>query len=88
MYSISPCTGVASSPGPTQILSHSSGENREKAWEQNYVTTGNGGLGYYVMWARFRNDGNMPMHNVAGIGQFNPPQCFCQRLRTSQVPSH
>ena len=40
-------------------------KNREKAWDQNYVTTGNGGLGYYVMWTRFRNDGNVPTHNAA-----------------------
>ena len=39
-------------------------KNREKAWEQNYVTTGNGGLGYYVMWTRFRNDGNVHTRNV------------------------
>ena len=38
-----------------------------KCREQNYVTTGNGGLGWYVMWTRFRNDGNVPTHNVAGI---------------------
>ena len=63
-------------------------KNLEKAWEQNYVTTGNGGLGYYVMWTRFLNDGNLPTHNVAGIGQFNPSRHFCQQLRTSQVPSH
>ena len=24
-------------------------KNQEKAWEQNYVTTGNGELGYYAM---------------------------------------
>ena len=29
---------LASSLGPFQILSHSCGENREKAWDQNYVT--------------------------------------------------
>ena len=39
-------------------------KNREKAWEQDYVMTGNGGLGYYVMWTRFHNDGNVPTHNV------------------------
>ena len=39
-------------------------KNREKAWEQDYVTTGNGGLGYYIMWTQFRNDGNVPTHNV------------------------
>ena len=35
---------IASSPGPNQILSRSRGEKSEKAWDQNYVTTGNGGL--------------------------------------------
>ena len=39
-------------------------KNREKAWDQNYVTTGNGGLGWYVMWTQFCNDGNVPTHNV------------------------
>ena len=48
--------------------------------------TGNGGLGYYVIWTRFCDDGNMPTHNVVGSGQFNPPWSFCQQLRTSQVP--
>ena len=28
---------VASSPGPSQILSRSCGKNWEKAWDQNYV---------------------------------------------------
>ena len=32
------CPDLASSPGPSQILSRSRGENWEKAWEQNYVT--------------------------------------------------
>ena len=72
---------LASSPGPTQILSRSRG-----------VKSGEG-LGAKLLhdrkwWTRFRNDGNVPTHNVAGIGQFNQPRCFCQQLRTSQVPSH
>ena len=29
---------LASSPGPSQILSHSRGEKSEKAWYQNYIT--------------------------------------------------
>ena len=29
---------IDSSPGHSQILSHSCGENWEKAWDQNYVT--------------------------------------------------
>ena len=52
------------------------------------TSTENVGFGWYVMWSRFRNDGNVPMHNVAGIDQLNLPQRFCQQLRTSQVPSH
>ena len=48
-------------------------KNQEKAWEQNYIMIGNGGLGYYILWTQFRNDGNVPTHNVAGIDQFNPP---------------
>ena len=40
------------------------------------MSTENGGLGWYVTWTRFRNDGNVPMHNVAGVGQLNPPQHF------------
>ena len=36
---------LASSPGHSQILSHTRGENSGKAWDQNYITTGNGGLG-------------------------------------------
>ena len=72
---------LASSPGPTQILSCSCGEKSGK------------GLGSklrhdWKWWTRFRNDGNVPTHNVAGVGQFNPPQRLCQQLRTSQVPSH
>ena len=60
---------VASSPGHSQILSRS---REEKLGE---------GLGSKLchgleMWTRFRNDGNVPMHIVAGIGQFNPPRCF------------
>ena len=31
-------TYIASSPGHSQILFRSRGENREKAWDQNYVT--------------------------------------------------
>ena len=72
---------LASSPGYSQILSHSCGE---KSGE---------GLGSKLRhdrkwWTLFRNDGNVPTHNVAGIGQFNPPRRFCQQLWTSQVPSH
>ena len=36
---------LASSPGHSQILSCSCGEKSGKAWDQNYITTGNGGLG-------------------------------------------
>ena len=39
-------------------------KNREKAWDQNYVNTGNGGLGWYVMWTQFRNDGNEGMSDA------------------------
>ena len=57
---------LASSPGPTQILSRSRGK---KSGE---------GLGSKLRhdqkwWTRFRNDGNVPTHNVAGVGQFNSP---------------
>ena len=57
---------LASSPGRSQILSRSRGEKSGKAWDQNYVTTGNGGLGYYGMWTRFCNDGNVPTQYAAG----------------------
>ena len=84
-----PSLAIASSPGPTQILFRSRGEKSGECLGAKYVTTGNGGLSYYVMWTQFRNDGNVPTHNVAGIiGQFNPPRHFCQQLPTSQVPSH
>ena len=34
--------------------------------------TGNGGLGWYVMWTRFHNDGDVPTQYMAGTGKFNP----------------
>ena len=64
---------LASSLGPPRFYLAAVEKNREKAWDQNYATTGNGGLGWYVMWTRFRNDGNVSTYNVAGVGQFNPP---------------
>ena len=54
---------IASSPGHSQILSRSreekSGEGlgSKLRHDQKWWTR--------VMWTQFRNDGNVPMHNVA-----------------------
>ena len=42
---------LASSQAPPRFYLAAVEKNREKARDQNYVTTGNGGLGWFVMMA-------------------------------------
>ena len=37
----------------------------EKTWYHTTLQTGYGGLGQYVMWTQFRNDGNVPTQYAA-----------------------
>ena len=46
-------------------------KNREKSWEQNLRHNQKWWTRLVRMWTRFRNDGNVPTHNVASI---NPPR--------------
>ena len=57
---------LSPSPGPTQILSRSHGEKSGEGLVSKLHHD-------RKWWTRFRNDGNVPTHNVAGVGQFNPP---------------
>ena len=78
---------IASSPGPSHILSRSRGEKsgeglgsklharHNRKWWTRLV----------CMWTQFRNDGNMPTHNVDSSIRLRR---FCQQPWTSQVPSH
>ena len=59
---------LASSPGHSQILSRSGGEKSGESLGSKLCHGPEkvlGGLAYYVMWTRFRNDGNVPTHNAA-----------------------
>ena len=64
MYNFSEYESVASSPGPTQILSHSREEKSGEGLGAKLRHNRKWWLGYYVMWTRFHNDGNVPTHNV------------------------
>ena len=75
-FSTSHVLNVASPQAPPRFYLAAVEKNQEKARDQNYIMIGNGGLGYYILWTQFCNDGNVPTHNVAGIDQFNPPWCF------------
>ena len=56
---------LASSPGPTQILSRSRGKKPGEGLGAKLCHDRKWWTRYYVMWTRFCNDGNVPTHNAA-----------------------
>ena len=56
-FSTSHVLNVASPQAPPRFYLAAMEKNQEKAWEQNYIMIGNCGLGYYVLWTQFHNDG-------------------------------
>ena len=45
-------------------------QNQDKDWTNTTSWTINGGLGQYVMWTRFGNDGNVPTQYAASTASY------------------